>query len=426
MLKEREHVAKKERVSEVNCWLRTKVAEHRMRTNSINNAVDTDVSRCPPLPIITIDMFVSVGADGAPMFKPPCEQDALRAVKSCLLTAELRTLGKAWRLMSSKDNFKNPTVTWVTEEVSAIEKQCAFNAGEKRNFNRWGIMFARSLVASWKTLLLPEHVEKLKGFTDDATRSENTYDTIYDNIRDLMLKRQSEYREALDAADELKKKEKEKTPPQLHAACLASLTQSAAIAHVRVANLIRYVAASTDGTPEEACMKRAFRTIEKAACTTKFFYRAGGTSDEQLDFSGAFDLARGAVQYTSMAGIRHGVNKIDELATAGYLLIVRVKNRFRSKEHGWADVLINFSFQKGPAAGHVCEVQLVHAKMWVIRSKLEDCVAYSNFRTVHEIAKLRGGRGSNAHVPSGCVAETSTSPSVAAPADRSRSPRRKR
>ena len=66
--------------------------------------------------------------------------------------------------------------------------------------------------------------------------------------------------------------------------------------------------------------------------------------------------------------------------------IVRVKNRFAGgrTSGGWADCLLNIVRSDDPHQ-HVCEVQLVHEKMLLLRKQLGGHDAYHRYRTADEL-----------------------------------------
>lgn len=51
-------------------------------------------------------------------------------------------------------------------------------------------------------------------------------------------------------------------------------------------------------------------------------------------------------------------------------------------------MLINFSFCDGPAQGHVCELQFVHAQLMIVRKQMGAHREYGIFRAANELLEL--------------------------------------
>lgn len=72
------------------------------------------------------------------------------------------------------------------------------------------------------------------------------------------------------------------------------------------------------------------------------------------------------------------------------ICIVDVKNRWETATSGgWSDVLITFHFADDPAK-HVCEVQLVHSDMMMVRKQMEAHAGYTTFRCALELLEATG------------------------------------
>ena len=70
--------------------------------------------------------------------------------------------------------------------------------------------------------------------------------------------------------------------------------------------------------------------------------------------------------------------------------VVRVKDRFRFPSGGgWRDVMINY-IVKADKAKHVCEVQLVHAKLLTARKGLDGHAIYNAVRNANELLERMG------------------------------------
>ena len=55
---------------------------------------------------------------------------------------------------------------------------------------------------------------------------------------------------------------------------------------------------------------------------------------------------------------------------------------------GWADLLVNFQFTDGPAAGHVCEIQYVHSKLMIVRKQMGAHHEYAVSRAAMELLEM--------------------------------------
>ena len=70
------------------------------------------------------------------------------------------------------------------------------------------------------------------------------------------------------------------------------------------------------------------------------------------------------------------------------LQIRRVKNRFAAPTcGGWADCLVSISIGN---CKHVAEIQLVHARLMLVRKNMGAHHVYSNFRTAYEVLSMFG------------------------------------
>ena len=70
--------------------------------------------------------------------------------------------------------------------------------------------------------------------------------------------------------------------------------------------------------------------------------------------------------------------------------VVRIKDRFTNPtDAGWADTLVNLVFEDD-GNGHVCEVQLVHNRMWTVRKEQGAHHGYAQARTAAELLEAIG------------------------------------
>ena len=75
--------------------------------------------------------------------------------------------------------------------------------------------------------------------------------------------------------------------------------------------------------------------------------------------------------------------------TESEIVLLRIKDRLGAPSF-LGDVLINFSFASDPR-GHVCELQLVHAKAYVARKDLGGHESYSYLRGAASSIQLMAG-----------------------------------
>ena len=126
-----------------------------------------------------------------------------------------------------------------------------------------------------------------------------------------------------------------------------------------------------------APLKRMPRTIQKSMLRADAARR--GNVDDILD------VVRGMVICATMSELGDALTFFSE-ANHGWK-IVRVKNRFADGAQtsgGWADCLLNVVRADDPHQ-HVCEVQLVHQDMLLLRKRLGGHEAYNSYRTADEL-----------------------------------------
>jgi hypothetical protein len=102
------------------------------------------------------------------------------------------------------------------------------------------------------------------------------------------------------------------------------------------------------------------------------------------------DVVRGAICSDSVAAL---ANVYDILRSSRAINIVRVKNRMKHPNNsGWADCLVNFTFRDDDTK-HVCEVQLVHTKLFLVRKNMGAHESYSFFRSALELLEATDTSG---------------------------------
>eukprot|EP00039_Didymoeca_costata_P005888 m.85664 g.85664 ORF g.85664 m.85664 type:complete len:472 (-) comp13018_c1_seq9:1570-2985(-) len=145
-------------------------------------------------------------------------------------------------------------------------------------------------------------------------------------------------------------------------------------------------------------LKNPVRVLEKTGL------RADRT--KKYEAEGVCDIVRGALQYNQMADFGNVLELLlacddDQESTEdsehvkkllfpgatddARIVIVRIKDRFsKPTTGGWSDTMINFYFAND-CNKHICEVQLVHARMMTVRKEREAHKGYSQFRTALEL-----------------------------------------
>ncbi len=74
------------------------------------------------------------------------------------------------------------------------------------------------------------------------------------------------------------------------------------------------------------------------------------------------------------------------------ICLVRCKGRFgRPTSGGWADIMMNFHFESDRYEWtHVCEIQLVHAELYSVRTNMGTHRSYNEFRAALELCEKVG------------------------------------
>ena len=77
-----------------------------------------------------------------------------------------------------------------------------------------------------------------------------------------------------------------------------------------------------------------------------------------------------------------------DIARSGDIVLVRIKNRFKSPSPGgWADIMVNFYFTSDPHK-HICEIQFVHGHLMTARAGLGGHHVYGKGRAAAELLEL--------------------------------------
>jgi hypothetical protein len=320
-------------------------------------------------------------ADSVPVFRPLSKQVSIRPIADALEVFEQRIRYRARQCIIEMlhEERSQKLKVWTKKETQRACRTCKFNKSEAQSVNDLASFLAKFFVNGWKILM---ECDDLKRITDEALGAADLYKGFYNYVHERMLKQQAGYSSVLQKAQELKKFQKEEL-----AVCscgsLAELFEVGSMAELRAAEFVEYVARESGGKSLAGSLKHGVRIIEKAGAVPQFFL---GTSS--LCLSRSLDVARGAVQMTRMVGIQAALGVIKAEHEAGHIQVARVKERFTCPSEGWRDILVNYVFTSGPAAWHPCEIQLVHQRMYTVRSGLGAHGAFGTFRTVLELSEL--------------------------------------
>ncbi len=139
---------------------------------------------------------------------------------------------------------------------------------------------------------------------------------------------------------------------------------------------------------ERPSMKGVYRVTEKGL----FKYNKLSSADDfrHLRFGKVRDLVRGGIIHESMAGLCKVLEFFRDSQEIG---CCRVKNRFETpSDAGWTDMMLNFYFADDPNH-HVCEVQLIHYKMFSQRTTQDGHDGYNVFRASYELLAYHHEKG---------------------------------
>ena len=175
---------------------------------------------------------------------------------------------------------------------------------------------------------------------------------------------------------------------------LPELTEHCAKMQNRFDGLLALLAARTRATVMRAPLKGLWRSFEKLLLRPK----------PSLDCSELCDPLRGALEGVDFNVLTFALEMLTyldvelgdpdkcggiDLEMYGIRLL-RIKDRFRKPTSGgWADALINFVFVNDPEQ-LVCELQLQHAALFVVRSEGKAHSAYNSFRSAFEVLESIG------------------------------------
>ena len=106
-----------------------------------------------------------------------------------------------------------------------------------------------------------------------------------------------------------------------------------------------------------------------------------------------FDIVRCIIECSDCALM---AEVVQALLASNSIVVRRVKDRAtKATRAGWMDVMINVTLASD-VESHVCEVQVVHSKMMVVRAALGGHTSYAKLRAASEMLEVRehdeGGR----------------------------------
>jgi hypothetical protein len=208
----------------------------------------------------------------------------------------------------------------------------------------------------------------------------SAYRDVYTSVHELIRGTEGEALERLDAL--VHNTVLPAYPPHQSAHELVTLLQNAFNTKTYLYDPFFTVMVSSDPTLKflGASLKGIWRIIEKIELR----------KEPSESCATICDVVRGAISANSIAAL---AAVYERMQTNERIKIVRVKNRLKqANDSGWADCLINFVFNDDPAE-HICEVQLVHNKMMLVRKNMGAHSSYSFFRTANELLEATDTEG---------------------------------
>lgn len=279
-------------------------------------------------------------------------------------------------------------VTWTAESIKQVKPKVRWLIDERRYLNELVVQEVKFLHSFAQAALgSPGMVALLR---DSATVMAGKYDGVYGMVKKRVIERQVDYDRVVQVGDDLVLRNvKIQQDLGEDEGDVAPLLEQAAVTQYRTSNFAKRIASASGATVGNARMKGAYRIIEKA------FFEPAEWLEPRPRVAASADCAREALTFPNMTAMAYGLELLLEAERNEEIRIVRCKNRWRQPTGGgWADLLINFIFPDGPAAGHVAELQVVHAKLMVVRTKMGAHHEYAVFRAANELLEL-ADRGAN-------------------------------
>jgi hypothetical protein len=225
---------------------------------------------------------------------------------------------------------------------------------------------------------------------------------------------QPQYSELVQRANHLAEllDSKLKTDPSLctqHISDALALFREAMETKPKYVELMKMLAMKSGGKFIEADLKGIGRAMEKA----------GLRYNTDWSLSKCCDVVRGAVEFDNMTQMMVFLQLLaasdpeleedareqgwdaEAMLVSTKIKIVRIKNRFgKMSGGGWSDCMVNFAFRSSDnnndddegrsSIGHICEVQLVHGNMMLVRNNMGAHKQYNKFRSAVELLEAAG------------------------------------
>ena len=279
---------------------------------------------------------------------------------------------------------------------------------------------AEALDVAWPVLaplasqILWEIVEAVRVSNDAATHLEEVYNDEKEASRNtygrqLMRVRRdhtfTEYKvESKRLYQQLKKRLRIELCRQRESS-FPALWRHAATLQERFNDFLDEVSSRAGATASKASLKGGMRAVEKMAL------RPGAGPGKPLDSSKLCDVLRGSLVCADFTVLTFALELLESLDveltpdTGGAvgidrerfgIKLLRMKDRYTEAttgdgptSGGWADLLVNFTFASD-GAQHVCELQLQHAQLLLVRSQNKGHQSYNRFRAAHEVLESVG------------------------------------
>merc|ERR1712146_728977 len=116
------------------------------------------------------------------------------------------------------------------------------------------------------------------------------------------------------------------------------------------------------------------------------------------------DVVRGQLRCTTLKQMCAVVEAVQSESTAGDVRVNRVKNKFIDNPKGWADLTFSLFFESCPVV--VAELQVVHAKMMLVREEMNAHDGYEAGRFAAELRNKRPDKKTTAALPYRCGTES--------------------
>jgi len=339
----------------------------------MDQKVDVEAVCQKPLMDISIGNILSykVGQSGEIQeFLAPSQHRDMKEVQTCLDVLEAKLIHRAHELAeaSAKKAGKTARASWNEHEQKQVRDL---------------IVRVQTFFPIYSQTLLAD-TEVIKQLNRYVVQMEQQFKGVYTAcVRDI-LQTQPGFDDVLRLAQALKRaaeEEKLEPSPSWEGQHL-ELMSSAAYAQEDVLLYVKSLATATQGTAPWCAMKHLYRILEKQAL------------DPATTASPVRDSARSMIVYDSMQSFLNGLQKLRDDHQQKKIHIRRVKERFTEPtDGGWSDVLINFEFpaQPGQPDPLVCEIQMVHERMLILRKDLGGHDGYAKYRAAREILDLHQG-----------------------------------